>query len=67
MKEKSLYISGYDKNGIFRFSIPAGGQIPAGIIIGKRWTLKTEYKINYKCSICGTYLFTEKAVCPHCN
>lgn len=62
-EEKSLYIAGYDRNGVFRFSIPAGSTIPAGVVAGKGWTLRTEYKVNLKCGACGDYLFTKDSEC----
>ena len=37
-----MYITGYDKNGILRFKIKSGENIPAGITLGKNWTLKIE-------------------------
>lgn len=63
IEEKSLYISGYDKSGVFRFSIPSGSEIPAGVIAGKGWTLKTEYRKNLKCRLCGDYLADENSSC----
>lgn len=66
IEEKSLYISGYDKTGVFRFSIPSGSQVPAGIIAGKGWTLKTEYRTNLKCTVCGDYLADRTDSCS-CN
>lgn len=62
-EEKSLYIKGIDKAGVTRFSIPSGSKIPAGIIAGKGWILKTEYRTNIRCSVCGDYIADETSDC----
>jgi hypothetical protein len=53
--KKCLYIAGYDKQGIMRFSIPNGGSIPAGVIAGKDWMLKVEYRELEYCDKCNYY------------
>jgi hypothetical protein len=67
VEEKSLYIRGEDRQGIFRFSIPSGTEIPAGIIAGKGWKLKTEYRVNKRCSVCQDYLADENDTCSCFN
>jgi len=52
--KKRLYIEGYDRNGVFRFSIPNGSSIPSGIIAGKGWTLRTVYQDIIWCSACNS-------------
>jgi len=66
MKRKMLYINGYDRSGIFRFGIANGERIPSGIIAGKGWTLRVNYKEVIRCDKCNGYVF-EDGLCENCK
>jgi hypothetical protein len=44
MAIQKIIIKGMDRNGIIRFEIASGQQLPPGIIAGKEWTLTAETK-----------------------